>query len=114
MRRRFTTFFLQALLRRDAARAKGSESNRHFNSRMELYKWEAHASDGGCKVRSNVVVTYLYSNHRFGTILELNMMVEDHTRLSTTAPKTHTSCTKQEEYDKSYSTCSSSTHFSVG
>ena len=23
---------------------------RHFNSRMELYKWEAHASDGGCKV----------------------------------------------------------------
>ena len=63
------TFFLQALLRSNAAQAKGSEStsisHHHFNSRMELYKWEAHASDGGCKVRSNEVVTYLYSNHRF-------------------------------------------------
>ena len=24
-----------------------------FNSRMELYKWEAHASNGECKVRNN-------------------------------------------------------------
>ena len=36
---------------------KAVSQHRHFNSRMELYKWEAHASDGGCKVRSNVVVT---------------------------------------------------------
>ena len=38
---------------------KAVSQHRHFNSRMELYKWEAHASDSGCKVRSNVVVTLL-------------------------------------------------------
>ena len=53
---------------------KAVSQHRHFNSRMELYKWEAHASDGGCKVRSNEVVTLtnlhnLHSNHRFVTIL---------------------------------------------
>ena len=26
---------------------KAVSQHRHFNSRMELYKWEAHASDGG-------------------------------------------------------------------
>ncbi|KAL5506255.1 hypothetical protein EMCRGX_G007860 [Ephydatia muelleri] len=29
---------------------KAVSQHRHFNSRMELYKWEAHASDDECKV----------------------------------------------------------------
>ena len=66
---------------------KAVSQHRHFNSRMELYKWEAHASDDECKVRSNagcssnVNLHNLYSNPRFVTILGLNIMVEDHTRL---------------------------------
>ena len=66
---------------------KAVSQHRHFNSRMELYKWEAHTSDDECKVRSNagcssnVNLHNLYSNPRFVTILGLNIMVEDHTRL---------------------------------
>ena len=68
-------------------KVKAVSELRHFNSRMELYKWEAHASDGGCKVRSNagrssnVNRHKLYSIPRCATILGLNMMVEDLTRL---------------------------------
>ncbi|KAL5493971.1 hypothetical protein EMCRGX_G015225 [Ephydatia muelleri] len=49
---------------------KAVSQHRHFNSRMELYKWEAHASDDECKVRSNagcssnVNLHNLYSNPR--------------------------------------------------